>query len=150
MVILIKGLKSLKNKLVLSLLFTFIAAPVFAQTMDHAHMHNHTKIQATKNDKNAKLKVILSPNESSYPKLKPIKFTLNVSQNNKAIEKASITMDLTMPDMSMPKNEITFKEVSKGTYEAEGIFTMSGDWVLVVSINHNGKKEIKNFNIVVG
>lgn len=123
----------------------------------HKHEHNpkneHQRVKnniKVKNTKDEKLKVSLLPKMDSYPKLKPIKFTLNVLNNGKPLNKANIVMDLTMPDMAMPKNEIKFKQISNGVYESEGIFTMSGNWVLVTVIEFNNRKEVKKFNVVVG
>jgi hypothetical protein len=145
----------LKIKIFLSTLFIFVFSnlAMFSQAMNGSHSHHEHKVNKTKHydhkSKNNQLKVTLTPKINSYPKLKPIKFVLNVFNGNDPVDKANISMDLTMPDMSMPKNEIKFTQVRKGIYESEGMFTMSGDWTLVTSINFNNKKEIRNFNIIV-
>ncbi len=100
-------------------------------------------------NKKSVLKVILSPKQDSYKKMTPIKFNIKVLDKKKPIEKAIISMDLTMLDMDMPNNKIKFKEVSKGLYESEGMFTMSGNWKLIVTILNNNKKQITNFDVSV-
>jgi len=111
--------------------------------------HSHNPQKAVKTTSKGSLRAILSPKQSSYPKMKPVKFTLNLSDKNKPVEKAIISMDLTMSGMYMPKNEITFKEVSKGVYESDAMFTMSGNWKLITSIINGNKKEVINFDINV-
>ncbi|MBC7475608.1 MAG: FixH family protein [Candidatus Sericytochromatia bacterium] len=100
-------------------------------------------------NKKPTLKVILSPKQNSYKKMTPIKFNIKVLDKNKPIEKAIISMDLTMLDMYMPNNKIKFKEISKGLYQSEVMFTMSGNWKLIVTILNNNKKQITNFDVSV-
>lgn len=143
------------STLVLSLSLGFSSA--FATNHDHSDHHNHgkktehskvEKKNKKKDDKN-NIKAILTPKMSSYPKMKPVKLTLNLKSNGKAIEKASILMDLTMPEMAMPKNEVNFKEVSKGVYEGDAMFTMSGKWRLITLVTTGSQKETINFDIIV-
>jgi hypothetical protein len=41
---------------------------------------------------------------------------------------ASVSYDLTMPGMTMPANQPQASETENGTYEAQALFTMEGDW----------------------
>ena len=55
-------------------------------------------------------------------------FVVSLSKNGKPIADALIQIDLTMPGMSMGKNQVRLKMVSNGRYEGQGIITrcMSG------------------------
>ncbi len=44
------------------------------------------------------------------------------------IRGASVNYDLTMPGMTMPANQPEASETENGTYEAQALFTMEGDW----------------------
>ena len=86
---------------------------------------------------------------ASYPKMKPVNLSVKLSKQNKALEKCEVSMDLTMPGMYMPKNEVKLKEVSSGVYEGSAMFTMSGDWRLNTSVIKDKKKEMLYFDIKV-
>lgn len=91
----------------------------------------------------------LNLNKNPIVKLVPVKLSLNLKSGKQGIEKATVIMDLTMPDMTMPKNIITLKESLPGLYSGEAIFTMAGNWRLMTSVNYNNKKQDMFFDIKV-
>jgi hypothetical protein len=140
----------LKNKIIIALSLSLISFPALANSHEHHHGHDKkSEHKEHKKEHKSLLNVVLSPKQGSYPKMKPVKLTLKLNDTNKPVEKALISMDLTMPDMSMPKNEVKFKEVSKGVYESDVMFTMSGSWRLVTTISNGNKKEVVNFDVMV-
>jgi hypothetical protein len=67
--------------------------------------------------------------------------------NGKAIDDASISLDLTMPSMWMPPNQLAMQFVSDGKYHAEGQFTMRGGWRIEVVITRGGEKQSIFFDV---
>lgn len=140
----------LKNKslkvfagLVVSLL---IVNPALSESN---HKHSSKNVEKKQVEKKSSIQAVLSPKMDSYPKMKPVKFILKLSKQDKPLEKAEVSFDLTMPSMYMPKNEVKLKESSKGTYEGEALFTMSGDWRINTSIIKDNKKEMLYFDVKV-
>jgi hypothetical protein len=66
----------------------------------------------------------------------------------KAINDASIFLDLTMPQMWMPQNQLAMEFVSDGKYHAAGLFTMRGWWRIEALITRGGV--IQSFFFDVG
>ena len=120
--------------------------PVLAE--EH-HNHNANKPAKKTSEKKVSIEAVLSPKMASYPKMKPVNLSVKLSKQNKALEKCEVSMDLTMPGMYMPKNEVKLKEVSSGVYEGSAMFTMSGDWRLNTSVIKDKKKEMLYFDIKV-
>lgn len=139
-------IKNKSFKVFAGLLISLIITPVFAESN-----HNHSlKTNEKKTvEKKSTIQAVLSPKMDSYPKMKPVKFILKLSKQDKPLEKAIVSFDLTMPSMYMPKNEVKLKESSKGTYEGEAMFTMSGDWRINTSITKDNKKEMLYFDVKV-
>lgn len=139
-------IKNKSFKVFAGLLISLIITPVFAEGN-----HNHSLKDNEKKtvEKKATIQAVLSPKMDSYPKMKPVKFILKLSKQDKPLEKATVSFDLTMPSMYMPKNEVKLKESSKGTYEGEAMFTMSGDWRINTSIMKDNKKEMLYFDVKV-
>lgn len=74
--------------------------------------------------------------------LKNIPFVLKVTnaQTGSPIAHATVGLDLTMPSMSMPPNDIDMKPTGPGVYKGVGIFTMSGNWLvtaIITTSNHH-------------
>lgn len=113
------------------------------------HKHSSKNVEKKQVEKKSSIQAVLSPKMDSYPKMKPVKFILKLSKQNKPLEKVQVSFDLTMPSMYMPKNEVKLKESSKGTYEGEALFTMSGDWRINASIIKDNKKEMLYFDVKV-
>ena len=67
--------------------------------------------------------------------------------NGKAIDDASLSLDLTMPSMWMPPNQLTAEFVSDGKYHAEGQFTMRGGWRIEVIITRGSEKQSVFFDV---
>jgi hypothetical protein len=63
------------------------------------------------------------------------------------INDASINLDLTMPSMWMPPNQLTAKFVSDGKYPAGGQFTMRGGWRIEVIITRGSEKQSVFFDV---
>jgi hypothetical protein len=78
----------------------------------------------------------------------PSKFDVTLTDvNGKAIDDASIGLDLTMPSMWMPPNQLTTGFVSDGKYHAEGQFTMRGEWRIEVIISRGAEKQSVFFDV---
>ena len=78
----------------------------------------------------------------------PIEFDVTLTDlNGKAIDDASISLDLTMPSMWMPPNQLTMEFVSDGKYHAAGQFTMRGGWRIEVIITRGGKAQSVFFDL---
>jgi hypothetical protein len=67
--------------------------------------------------------------------------------NGKAIDDASISLDLTMPTMWMPPNQLTMEFISDGKYHVEGQFTMRGGWRIEVLITRGSEKQSVFFDV---
>ena len=67
--------------------------------------------------------------------------------NGKAIDDASISLDLTMPSMWMPPNQLTMGFVSDGKYSATGQFTMRGGWRIEVVTTRGGQTQSAFFDL---
>jgi hypothetical protein len=78
----------------------------------------------------------------------PSKFDVTLTDvNGKAIDDASISLDLTMPTMWMPPNQLTMEFISDGKYHAEGQFTMRGGWRIEVLITRGNEKQSVFFDV---
>ncbi len=64
-----------------------------------------------------------------------------------AIDDAAISLDLTMPSMWMPPNQLTMEFVSAGKYHAAGQFTMRGGWRIEVLITRGGETKSVFFDV---
>ena len=72
--------------------------------------------------------------------------TLN-DVNGKAINDASINLNLTMPSMWMPPNQPAMEFVSDGKYRATAPFTMRGGWRIEVIITRGAEKQSVFFDV---
>ena len=68
-------------------------------------------------------------------------------ENGQAISDASVTLDLTMPAMPMPSNQVEAKYTNNGLYQGSGRFTMRGLWRIVVIIQRGGEKITAYFDV---
>jgi hypothetical protein len=64
-----------------------------------------------------------------------------------AIDDAAISLDLTMPSMRMPPNQLTMEFVSAGKYHAAGQFTMRGGWRIEVLITRGSETKSVFFDV---
>lgn len=124
----------------------FVSMPAISEVN---HNHSSQKVEKKSHKKKSSIQAVLSPKMDSYPKMKPVKFILKLSKQDKPLEGAEVSFDLTMPSMYMPKNEVKLKETSKGTYEGDALFTMSGDWRINTSVMKDNKKEMLYFDVKV-
>jgi hypothetical protein len=67
--------------------------------------------------------------------------------NGKAINDASISLNLTMPSMWMPPNQPAMEFVSDGKYHATAPFTMRGGWRIEVIITRGSEKQSVFFDV---
>jgi hypothetical protein len=72
--------------------------------------------------------------------------TLN-DVNGKAINDASVSLNLTMPSMWMPPNQPTMEFVSNGKYHTTAPFTMRGGWRIEVIITRGAEKQSVFFDV---
>jgi hypothetical protein len=68
-------------------------------------------------------------------------------ENGQSISDASVTLDLTMPAMPMPSNQVEAKYTNNGLYQGTGRFTMRGLWLIVVIIQRGGEKTTAYFDV---
>ncbi len=68
-------------------------------------------------------------------------------EQGQAISDASIVLDLTMPAMPMPNNQVELKYTGNGLYQGTGIFTMRGLWRIEVIIQRGGAKQSAFFDV---
>ena len=126
------------------------------KTNDESKNQNQTEKKSNNNDKNSIIQNVsgeisanLNINKKPIHKMVPVVLKLDLKFGKKSAEKANILMDLTMPAMAMPKNEVKLTESLPGIYSGEAIFTMSGDWRLMTYVNYGGKKYDMYFDIKV-
>ena len=67
--------------------------------------------------------------------------------NGQAISDATISLDLTMPGMYMPPNQLTLQSDGEGKYHATGRFTMRGPWRIEVIMTIAGKTQSVFFDV---
>jgi hypothetical protein len=78
----------------------------------------------------------------------PSQFDVTLTDvNGKAIDDASITLNLTMPSMWMPPNQPAMEFVSAGKYSTTAPFTMRGEWRIEVIITRGGAKQSAFFDV---
>jgi hypothetical protein len=94
--------------------------------------------------------MIVSLALSPYPPSagQPATFDVKLTDvNGKAIDDASISLDLTMPSMWMPPNQLTMEFVTGGKYTATGQFSMHGGWRIEVIITRGDKTQSVFFDV---
>ncbi len=67
--------------------------------------------------------------------------------SGQAISDAAISLDLTMPGMYMPPNQLNMDAVSSGKYHAAGRFTMRGLWRIEVIITRGSQTQSVFFDV---
>jgi len=78
----------------------------------------------------------------------PSQFDVTLTDaNGKAIDDATITLNLTMPSMWMPPNQPAMEFVSDGKYHTTAPFTMRGEWRIEVVITRGGAKQSAFFDV---
>jgi hypothetical protein len=94
---------------------------------------------------------VLESNRQQIKKLDPVEFKLKLTgKNDIKLNNVQVLMDLAMPEMAMPKNEIKLKETEPGTYTGIALFTMKGDWNLNTIVEIKKIKELIIFEVSVG
>jgi hypothetical protein len=68
-------------------------------------------------------------------------------ENDQAVSDASVTLDLTMPEMAMPTNLVEAKYSENGLYQGAGRFTMRGWWRIEVIIQRGDEKISAFFDV---
>ena len=78
----------------------------------------------------------------------PADFKVSLTDaNGQAINDATVSLDLTMPTMWMPSNQLTLTSTSNGKYFASGQFTMRGPWRIEVIITRGGQTQSAFFDV---
>jgi hypothetical protein len=67
--------------------------------------------------------------------------------SGKPVDDATISLDLTMPEMPMPPNDMIMQSLSNGKYQSTGRFTMRGWWRIEVIIARGGAKQSVFFDV---
>jgi hypothetical protein len=68
-------------------------------------------------------------------------------ENGQAVSDATVTLDLTMPEMPMPNNQVDEKYASDGLYQGAGRFTMRGWWRIEVIVQRGSEKNSAFFDV---
>ncbi len=95
---------------------------------------------------NLNVSLALSP----YPPagFKPANFDVTLKdENGQVISDAIVTLDLTMPEMPMPSNQVGAKYTDNGLYQGAGRFTMRGWWRIEVIIQRGNEKSSAFFDV---
>jgi hypothetical protein len=75
-------------------------------------------------------------------------FVVNLTDaNGQPVSDATISLDLTMPEMWMPPNQLNMVAGDAGKYQASGYFTMRGLWRIEVVITRGGQKQSVFFDV---
>jgi len=128
-------------------------AAVSAEGAQIAHSADVTSItgelpKGTVAQKSGDLIVSLALNPYPPSAGQPIAFDVTLTDlNGKAINDATITLDLTMPSMWMPPNQPAMEFISDGKYHTSAPFTMRGGWRIEVIITRGGEKQSAFFDI---
>jgi hypothetical protein len=88
----------------------------------------------------------LTPYPPSLSNANNFEVRLTDSQGQ-AVSDASIQLDLTMPGMMMPPNQISLEPAGAGLYRASGSFTMRGPWRIEVIITSGGVTRSVYFDV---
>ena len=67
--------------------------------------------------------------------------------NGQPVSDAAIGLDLTMPEMWMPPNQLNLAAAEAGKYQASGYFTMRGLWRIEVIITRAGQTQSVFFDV---
>jgi len=95
---------------------------------------------------NLNVKLTLSPYPPASFSQGDFKVTLT-DEKGQAVTDATITLDLTMPEMPMPSNVLSPKHTAQGVYQSAGRFTMRGWWRIEVMIQSAGTKQSAFFDL---
>jgi len=111
-------------------------------------VENASLPQNTSSQKSGALNVSLALSPYPPASFKQTKFdTTLTDENGLAITDATVTLDLTMPEMPMPANAPAAEYKDKGVYQATGRFTMGGLWRIEVIIQRGSEKQSAYFYI---
>jgi hypothetical protein len=117
-----------------------VPAPIPA---DAGNLPENTALQESKD---LRVSLALSPYPPSGTQSSDFDVTLN-NTNGQAISDATVSLDLTMPDMWMPPNQLNMQPVSDGKYHATGHFTMRGLWRIEVIITRGNQTQSVFFDV---
>jgi hypothetical protein len=112
---------------------------------DYAKLPENTAMQKVGN---LNISLALSP----YPPVgfQQSNFDITLKdEKGQAISDATVTLDLTMPEMPMPNNQVETKYTDNGLYQGAGRFTMRGWWRIEVIIQRGGEKTSAFFDVVL-
>ena len=94
--------------------------------------------------------MIVSLELNPYPPTvsEPGKFDVTLTDlKGQAINDASISLDLTMPQMRMPPNQPVMESASDGKYQVTAYYTMRGWWRIEVIITRGGETQSVFFDV---
>lgn len=75
-------------------------------------------------------------------------FIVNLTNaSGQPVSDATLSLDLTMPEMWMPPNQLNMVADEAGKYQASGYFTMRGLWRIEVIITSGGQKQSVFFDV---
>jgi hypothetical protein len=88
----------------------------------------------------------LNPYPPSGTQASDFEVTLTDTSGN-PLPGADISLDLTMPSMWMPPNQISLQPIQDGKYHASGHFTMRGMWRIEVIITRGADNQSVFFDV---
>lgn len=78
------------------------------------------------------------------------RFTVHLATlKNAPVDKAAVTLRLSMPQMSMPENQVHMAPAAHGDYVGTGRFTMSGDWQVGIEAHTRQNTVLRAVRIAV-
>jgi hypothetical protein len=78
----------------------------------------------------------------------PSTFTVKLTDaSGQPVSDATLSLDLTMPEMWMPPNQVNLAAGEAGSYQASGYFTMRGLWRIEVILLRDGQKQSVFFEV---
>jgi hypothetical protein len=75
-----------------------------------------------------------------------LELTLTDAQG-RPVTGAAVTMELTMPSMSMPPNRPLVYELGNGVYASQALFTMAGEWEVHALVDQPGGSDSFTFRL---
>jgi hypothetical protein len=104
--------------------------------------------EGTVAQKSGDMIVTLTLNPYPSTMRQPTDFTVKLTDaSGQAINDASVTLNLTMPEMWMPPNQPALEFASDGQYGTTGQFTMRGWWRIEVVITRGGQTQSAFFDV---
>jgi PBP1b-binding outer membrane lipoprotein LpoB len=134
------------KKILLLFLILFLVSCNEKENKKNENTDNQTQ-SITLKSVDKKTQGLLEINKTIVRKLEPVELKFKLL--NKANITGDVTIELVMPDMPMPRNEIKLKSSESNLFSGIVIFTMKGKWGISVNTVVNGQNEKFYFELGV-